>query len=343
MWLGDIKAMRILITGATGFIGGRLVEALKKDASFKIRTTGRNLRKGQALEALETHFIACDLQDQKKALDLTKNIDTVIHCAGRAGTWGSSDEYHRSNVLVTENVLKAARSNGVKRFIHLSSPSVYFEYKDQWKLRESDLPDQFSSAYAESKYKAEQLVQFFHSPELETVSLRPRFVIGAGDNTVLPRIIEAQRKGLLHQIGEGKNCVDVTTVTNLVDAIMLCLHAPSRAMGEVYNITNGEPVNFYQLIDHLLDQVGLGKTRKKVPRGLAMALARLNEWRSQLLNRIDEPNLLPITVGVASQSMTLDIDKARNRLGYVPSHTTEEGVSEFAKWWKNRFPGELRT
>ncbi len=153
-----------------------------------------------------------------------EGVEAVIHCAGLAGTWGAFDKYYDANVAGTENLLSAARTNRCRRFINISSPSIYFEFRDQLDLKEDYRPKKFSNAYARTKWMAETLVQAANSAELQTVlPLRPRSVIGASDQNVLPRLIRLQETGSLVQIGRGENVVDITTVGNLIQAVELCL------------------------------------------------------------------------------------------------------------------------
>src|SRR5262249_4414951 len=144
-------------------------------------------------------FVQGDLSDAAFARRAVQGMDAVIHCAGLAGTWGPYQEFYRANVLATRNLLEACKDHGVKRLINISSPSIYFDYKDQFDLREDFVPPRFSNAYAQTKFEAERLMSSYHSPQLETVSLRPRSVIGRGDQNVLPRLVRLQQTGNLVQ------------------------------------------------------------------------------------------------------------------------------------------------
>ncbi|BBM88034.1 NAD-dependent epimerase/dehydratase family protein [Candidatus Uabimicrobium amorphum] len=328
--------MKILVTGATGFIGGRTVEALLSLSYDEVRCCGRNRSKAEHLEKKGACFHEGSLLDDKHVNEITRDIDMIVHCAGLAGTWGKYEDYHEANVTATEKLVAAAQKSGVQRFVNISSPSIYFDYRDQLDLVEGDLPKKFSNHYATTKFKAEKVVEKAHNEKFLTVSLRPRFVIGAGDNQILPRLIRLQKSNMLVQIGDGENIVDVTTVKNVVDAILLCLKAPHDAMGEVYNISNGEPVKFWKFVDMVLTKMGISTERKKVPYRLMLRLARVNQMVAICVKRKEEPRLLPITVAALAKSMTLNIAKAREKLGYDPQQTVEEGVDEFLAWWREK-------
>src|SRR5262249_4809827 len=116
---------------------------------------------------------------------------------------------------------------------------------------------------------------------------------------------------------------------NLIHAIHLCFTAPENAMGEVYNITNGEPVKFWNFVEEALKMAGLPMNRKYLPYLPVMAAAQMNEFLCRLLQKKEEPAFLPISIGVISFSMTMDISKARQKLGYAPKFTTLDGIREY--------------
>ncbi len=319
--------MNILVTGANGFIGRRIVNRLVRKGHFVFSS-------GRGPKPADSHnYRQANISNKFDCISAVKNIDSVIHCAGKAGAWGSRSEFIEANVVGTRNLLEASKANQVKKFINISSPSIYFDYKDQFNLKESEIPRFFSNAYAETKYQSECEVIAANSNKFNTISLRPRGVIGMGDRNWLPRIIEMKKKGSLIQPGDGSNIVDFTSVENLVDAIELCLIAPSESYGTTYNITNGSPEKLWGVIERTLTNIGLDSSRKRIPLFLAMAAARLSETYHSLKKTKNEPNLLPIKVGVAAYSMTLDISKAKKTLNYKPRVSTNEAIAEFVEWW----------
>lgn len=314
--------LNILITGGSGFIGGRLREALS--ARHQVFYTARSPSAESPPGLLQG-----DLTDEIFARDCSAGMDAIIHCAGMAGTWGDYDSYYRANVVATRFLVAGAKDNGVKRLINISSPSIYFDFKDQLDLREDFLPRQFSNAYAHTKYEAEVIIQSAHAANLQTVSLRPRSVIGRGDRNVLPRLMRLQQTGNLVQVGDGHNVVDITTIGNLIHAVELCLTAEPSALGQVYNISNGQPERFWDFVDQVLAAARLPNKRKHLPLAPVMAVARMNDWVSRLARRRSEPALLPIAVGIIAYSMTMDISKARRLLGYNLPFSTQDGINEF--------------
>ena len=245
--------MVVLITGATGFVGSRLSARLHS-SGYNVIASGRG---SPSIYKGSHKYIQLEMNSVDQCLKVLKGVDAVVHCAGKAGTWGPHSSYVSANVLGTKNLLQACKEKSVKRFVNISSPSIYFDYKDQFMLKEGDLPQIFSNSYAVTKFEAEKLVASAHSEKLATISLRPRGVIGAGDNNWLPRIIELRKKNSLIQPGDGKNMVDFTSIENLLDAIELCLTTDKINCGRAYNITNGEPIKLWDFIEKSVVNNGL--------------------------------------------------------------------------------------
>lgn len=320
--------MKILVTGATGFIGKSIVNRL-------LLQDHTVLGSGRSTDKLTHHnytFQKANLTSKDECRLIVEDIDIIIHCAGKAGTWGSEEGYVSANIVGTKNLIEACSVH--QRFINISSPSIYFKFEDQLLLKEDQVPTTFSNAYAETKYKAEKIVeQANRDGRVQTISLRPRGVIGIGDKNWLPRIISLRAQNKLTQPGDGKNIVDFTSIENLLDAIEICFKTPKENLGRTYNITNGTPEKLWDVIDYSLSAVGLDGQRKKVPAFVAMGAARLSKLYHTLKFTHNEPDILPLKVGVATYSMTLDISDAREKLGYSPRVTTRDSIDKFAEWW----------
>lgn len=324
--------MNILITGANGFIGHKTAQHfILKD--HQVIGTGRS---NSIYNHANYRYLRADITNPEDCDHITREIDIIIHCAGKAGVWGEYEDYELTNIIGTKNLLEAGKKNGVKRFINISSPSIYFQFKNQFQIKESLVPIKFSNAYAETKYKAEQLVQLAHSEDFATVSLRPRGVIGAGDRNWLPRIINMRKENKLIQPGNGQNLVDFTSVSNLIEVIKTCTTISTHKLGTSYNISNDKPEFLWKFIENALYSVNLDGKRKKIPKFLAMNIAKISSFYHKLQNTKHEPDILPVKVGVAAYSMTLDITKAKNNLKYVPKVSTDQALAEFSKWWLDK-------
>ncbi|MGB1242720.1 MAG: NAD-dependent epimerase/dehydratase family protein [Chitinophagales bacterium] len=333
------KQLHLLVTGATGFVGSRLIERIASDNRFlRILATGRNEQKAKKLIPKVIDFEAGDLTDPKFVNELTKGIDVIVHCAAYAAPWGNHQSFYEANVVSTQNLINACKLNRVKRMVYISTPSIYqTHHKDQINISELDiLPPKMINNYAATKLAAEDLLKDAFHRGLETIILRPRAIIGRGDNHIFPRIIKAQKTGSLYVIGDGLNKVDVTSVSNVIDAIDLSIFAPKQALGHAFNITNDAPIALWEMIESVFEKLDLKLSSRKVPYFLAFNIARFQEWMAAITRSQEEPKLTRYSVGTLSKTMTLNIHKAKNLLGYRPKQSNAEAIEEFVSWWRKK-------
>src|SRR3954468_4828073 len=274
------------ITGASGFIGGKIAERLLAEGR-RVRVLSR--RPLPHLESLGAEVIEGDLDNREALRRGCVGTDTVFHVAGRVGVWGSRSEFFAVNVGGTRNIITACQQAGVARLIYTSSPSVVYNGGDLAGVDESaPLCLTAPCGYPTSKAAAEQEVLAAHTAKLATVALRPHLVWGPGDKNVVPRVLALAKAGRLKIIGSGRNKVDVTHISNVVDAHLLAegalltdtaapFHVPTRPGqsraglptqgpgGRAYFITNGEPVLLWDWVNLLLRGLGIPEVTKHVP------------------------------------------------------------------------------
>ncbi len=327
--------MRVLVTGATGFLGMKVAKRLSL-MGFEVIGTGRNEKIGKELAQNGIRFIRGALEDRDHIVALCHDQDYVIHCGALSSPWGKYKEFYQANVVGTQNVIEGCLKWNVNRLIHVSTPSIYFYYDERKNVKEDDvLPDKFVNHYAKTKYLAEVEIDKAFQQGLPAITIRPRALFGPGDQAIFPRLIKVCEKGMFPKIGSGHVEIDMTYVENVVDAILLCLSASDSALGHKYNITNGERVNLYSMIEMVMDRLDTSFTYKEISFKKAFFLAASLERISTLLLRGKEPLLTRYTISVLSQSQTLSIEKARKELGYEPAISIEQGTNEFIEWWKN--------
>ena len=321
---------KILITGATGFLGSRLVEIMSTIKGLEILATGRTLKTQNISKKSNLKYILGNLDDTKFVDSLVKGVDTIIHTAALSSQMGNPKDFQRANVEATKHLLKAAKANKIKKFIFISSPSVYFRFKHQLELKESDTLPKPVNSYAYSKREAEKLVQ---SSKIPYIILRPRALIGRGDKVIMPRILRAHREGRLMRMGDETNRVDITPVSNVVDAIILALDADKKAVNQIYNISNGKPELLWPVLDKLLSQLQLPRPTKQISLKLVLVVAKLMELHAKWINGYREPALTVYGVGTLTMSFGMDISKAKKLLGYHPNQSVQEALNEFVEWY----------
>ncbi|RWU22271.1 3-beta hydroxysteroid dehydrogenase [Pseudomonas alkylphenolica] len=331
--------MRILVTGASGFIGGRFAR-FALEQGLDVRVNGRRAEGVEHLVRRGAQFIPGDLSDPELARRLCQGVDAVVHCAGAVGNWGRYQDFYQGNVVVTENVVEACLKEHVRRLVHLSSPSIYFNGRSQLNIREEQVPRRFHDHYGATKYLAEQKVFGAQEFGLEVLALRPRFVTGAGDVSIFPRLLQMQRKRRLAIIGNGLNKVDFTSVQNLNEALLSALFADEDALGQAFNISNGHPLPLWDVVNYVMRQMHLPQVNRYRSYGLAYTAAALNEGACMLWPGRPQPTLSRLGMQVMSKDFTLDISRARQLLNYRPTVSLWTALDEFCGWWGAQHPAK---
>jgi len=319
----------VFVTGASGFIGGKIAERLLSEGR-RSRVLAR--RPLPELERQGAEVVLGDLFDAVALRRGCEGVGTVFHVAARVGVWGPADDFFKVNVEGTLAVIGACRAAGARRLVYTSSPSVVYNGRDLRGVDETaPLCERAPSPYPTSKAAAERLVCQSNSADLTTVSLRPHLVWGPGDKNLIPRVLALARQGRLKIIGDGRNRVDLTHITNVVDAHVLAERAsPSTVGGKAYFITNDEPVLLWEWINELLRRLGEPEIKKHVSLGAAGLAGGVMETLWRILPLKGEP---PMTRFVAKEMATdhwFDVSAARRALGYRPRVSMAEGTLELA-------------
>jgi nucleoside-diphosphate-sugar epimerase len=322
--------MRVLVTGASGFIGSHTVEHLVARGR-EVIATGRNEERLRPLARSGCRIVSADLaRDDLTAL--TEGCDAIVHSAARASPWGKRSLFWNDNVLVTQRLIEAARRAGsVRRFVLISTPSIYFRTRDQLQITEAFTPPKrWPTYYAETKWIAETHVRA--APELGPVMLRPRAVFGPRDAAIVPRLVAVARTGTFPLPGGGRSWADVTYIDNVVAAIVAALEGGKEIEGQAFNITNGQPIQIRDLVERLFPALGIKTRFVSVPRTVALALATVSEQFAKLRPGQPEPRLTRYGVGLLGYSQTLSIEAARQTLRYEPKVSIDEGIRRYAHW-----------
>ncbi|WP_328802945.1 NAD-dependent epimerase/dehydratase family protein [Saccharibacillus alkalitolerans] len=335
--------MNVLVTGATGFLGGKLARGLLEDG-HEVTGTGRGEQAGRRLERDGIRFVRAELNDAESMIrTMSAGFDVVLHCGAHSAAWGSRGEFESANVRGTANVAEACLLGEVPRLVHVSTPSVYFGAGSRTGVRETDpLPARQSGFYAHTKLLAEREVERAARKGLGTIILRPRALYGPGDRTILPRLIEANARTGVPFIGGGRALIDLTYVDDAVRALKLAALAPPETLGGVYNVSGGSPVRFADAAELLFAKLGRPLRVKRLPYAAAYAAASVMELAARLRPSGGEPMLTRPLVGMLGSSQTLDIGAAKEKLGYKPLVGLEEGLDRFVEWWKEQEGGKAR-
>ena len=322
---------KVLVTGATGFLGKYVVKELVEHG-YQVRAFGRNSKVGRSLENSSVSFFQGDLTKADDVLEACKGMDLVVHAGALSTVWGPWEDFYQANVLGTKYVLEACRQAGIQRLVYVSSPSIYAAPKDQLGIKESDAPEENNlNNYIRSKLASEKLFKDY--PDVPSIILRPRGLFGIGDTSILPRVINLSQKIGIPLIGDGRQLMDMTCVENVALAIRLAIEAP-EAKGEVYNITNGEPRAFRDLLEESLTGLGYPIKYRNLPAALLSGIASCLEFLYKTFNLKGEPALTRYTYYLLRYSQTLDISKAERELGYHPKISISEGIEQYVQEYR---------
>ena len=314
----------MLVTGGTGFLGGRLVERLLASGRT-VRVLAR--RPSRAWDGRKVTQVQASLTDEDAVTRACQGVKTVFHVAAKVGVWGKYQEFYDTNVLGTRTLLAACRKAGVAKFVHTSTPSVVYTGGDLTGADESlPLTRDCPSPYPLTKALAEREVLGANGPGLRTVALRPHLVWGPGDPHLVPRLIA--RHARLRIIGSGKNRVDMVHVENAVDAQLLAEAAlEGAAAGRAYFITNGEPVVLWDWINALFAGVGLSPITRRISLRRAAAAGTVLEGVWRLLALSGEPPLTRFVAAELAKDHWFSLAAARRDLGYEPRIGMAEGTA----------------
>lgn len=326
--------MKAVVTGATGFLGKRLTVRLLEE-NREVVALGRNPSIGKELNDKGARFVVCELLDGQALIEAVQGADIVFHCAALSAPWGKYEDFFNTNVIGTQKVIEACHLNKVKRLVHVSSPSIYFNSNSSLNVKEdATLPTRFASYYSETKYLAELEIEKAHNEGLSTVVLRPRGLFGPGDTSIIPRLIEINKKIGVPFVNKGRALVDVTYIDNVVDALLLAADLNKPLSGKKYNITNHEVLEYSTLIELLFEALKMPYKAIVMPLSVMKIITSTMQFVSNYITH-REPRLTQYTLGLISHSQTLCTKAAINDLGYKPRISIREGLSIYARSLKN--------
>ena len=327
--------MKALVTGGGGFLGGAIVgQLLERGDEVAIYARGDY----SSMHALGVRTIRGELTDSERLESALAGVDTVFHVAAKAGIWGSWEDYYRANVLGTETVIAACRSQGVLKLVYTSSPSVVFDNRPHSGCDESlPYPAHYENFYSHTKALAEQAVIAANGDDLMTIALRPHLIFGPNDPHLLPRVIARARAGKLVRVGDGRNRVDLTYVEDAAHAHLLAadvLEQVFAAAGSVYFITQDEPVALWPWIDDLLSRLAIASVKRRIPLPVARALGGVFERVYRGLRLPGEPRLTRFVASELALDHFYDIGRAKRDFGYRPQLNMQAALDKTLEFLK---------
>jgi len=324
----EIRGLSALVTGASGFIGGRLAERLANEEGVHVRAMVRNMKRAERLRRLPLEIVKADLVDLPSLREAMDGFDLVFHCAAMVRETGDRNKFFQTNVQGTENILKVSRDAGIKKFIHFSSVAVYgMNPPDR---TDETTPYQFcGNLYCDTKIAGENAVWVVHrEARLPVVVIQPANVYGPYSNPWTVRPIKLILSGQMILINGGTGFCNYVYIDNLIDATMAATKC-DPSVGQVYLISDGITVTWKEFFGYYAQMAGKPNMRS-LPEWFAKVIAMGMEITSKFTGK--PPKITREAVSYLTRQARFSIEKARRELGYQPRFSLEEGMKLTEQW-----------
>jgi nucleoside-diphosphate-sugar epimerase len=324
----EIRGLSALVTGASGFIGGRLAERLATEEGVRVRAMVRNTKKAERLQKFPLEIVKADLLDPSSLRNAIEGCDLVFHCAALVRETGDREEFFRTNVKGTENILKVSIDTKIRKLIHFSSVSVYgLDPPDG--TDETTAYHPCGNLYCDTKIAAEKAVWASHQESgLPVVVIRPANVYGPYSNPWTIRPMKLINSGQMILVNGGTGICNYVYIDNLLDATLAATKS-DQSIGQAYLITDGVTVMWKEFFGYYARMAGKPKIRS-VPEGLAKAIALGMEITSKFTGK--PPKITREAVSFLTRPARFSTEKARRELGYQPRFSLEEGMKLTEQW-----------
>ncbi len=310
---------RAFVTGGSGFLGKRLIAALVA-RGIEVRALARSETAAIAVRGAGAEPVRGDLGDTAAMQAGMADCDVVFHAAAFVDEHGKLSEFMKVTVEGTQNTLAAAKAGGVGRFVHVGTEAVLADGDPIVQADETrPITTNPAGPYPLTKGLAEKAVLAANAPGFATVVIRPRFIWGAGDTSLLPKLVGAVKAKKFAWIGDGHYPTSTCHVANVVEGALLA--AEKGKDGEVYFLTDGPPVDFREFMTAMLATQGVDAGTRTVPRWVAKAVAYATSWMKQ-------PPVTSTAVALVGGEVTVVDAKARRELGYTSAVTRDAGLAE---------------
>lgn len=320
----------VLITGATGFIGGNLVRA-NLDKGNSVRALVLPGDPGaEALEGLGVEVVFGDISGIESVRAAMKDVEIVFHCAAVVSDWAPARLFQAVTVEGARNVCTAAVENRVGRVVHISTNDVFG--RDETRVMDESTPlEPWGEPYPDRKIEAENIMwNFFRTKGLSVTMVYPCWVYGPGDRTFVPLLAEAIKKREM-LFWRRDVIVWPTYIDNLTDLLMLISTAP-KAVGQGFLVHDGESVTLERFCEKIAEAMGATPPRTHIPYGAAYAAAVCMEFFWRFFAVKTRPLLTTYAVKNLGSRLLFSIEKAKKVLGWTPPVSFSQGFSRTMEW-----------
>ena len=321
------------VTGASGLLGNHLVERLIEQGE-RVRALLRPSNTTRLPWYEQVEIVRGDLLEPDSLPPMMSGVNTVYHCAAQLGDWGPWSDFVRGSVNTTRNLVAASQQAGVSRFLHVSSMAVYGRPRlpATGKLWNEQTPpgqnfrwfDYYGRAKLAAEKEAIKLGQ-------RTTIVRPTWIYGPRDRTILPRIIRALREKRVAVVGSGNNLLNLIHASDLATGIVLSVNG-DRGCGQTFNLGSTGEITQQQFFDQIADKLPVPRVKRRVPFRVADAFALLLEITGRAIGRSNPPSVTRSGIALLSRPVLHSSEKARRLLGWQPRVPIGEGLQETLEW-----------
>ena len=326
--------MKVLVTGATGFVGSHLTETLL-EAEYEVRVLVRRPTQDYSLTWLgndKARVIRGDIMDNSSVQRAVGGVDVVFHLAAQLGKWRVPEaEYHRINVYGTQVLLQECLKAGVEHFIYVSTAGVMGRLKQIPADEEHPCAPLFP--YQRSKYEAElKIKEAVKKQDFPAIIIRPSHVYGPRDPNTIGLLKMIRRLKVFPLIGGGTSLFQPLYVTDLVETLLLCMKRSVNTAKKLYHIAGPQTITMREFICLSARIMGVRLWAVNIPQSFARAVASVSEGLGYIVHH--EPPLTRSRVEFFGQNQTYSISRMQQDTGFVPQVGISEGLSRTIGWYR---------
>ncbi|MFL5626193.1 MAG: NAD-dependent epimerase/dehydratase family protein [Ktedonobacteraceae bacterium] len=327
--------MKVLVTGAAGFLGGHLVDMLVERGD-EVRALVRPVEDASRLRNMAgVEVVQGDLTDAESLKHAVCGMQRVYSVAAKTGPWGMEDDYRRINVQGLADLVHASMDAGVQRIVHTSSITVYGHHlhgivTEKTPFHAEDNP------YSRTKIAGEKLLaNLVRDDGAPVVIVRPGWIYGPRDSASFARFVALVEAGKGFILGSGKNIVPVVYVRDVAQGLIKAGDAGNEVIGRAYTLADDRRVTQAQYLNTIADCLGVSHVSLHLPYSILYGAGRAAELTWQALGRRNSapPPVTTYGITLLGSDQLFAIDKARNELGYTPEFNVACGVAEGVQWY----------
>ncbi len=327
--------MKVLVTGAAGFLGGHLVDLLVERGD-EVRALVRPVEDASHLRALPgIEIMHGDVTDIASLRHAVRGVQRVYHIAAKTGPWGPEAVYHAANVQGVHNVILAALDAGVQRIVHTSSITVYGHHPRGIVSEEYPYHTE-NNPYSRTKIAGEKLIfKLVKERDAPVVIVRPAWIYGPRDSASFGRFVRLVESGKGMFIGSGSNCVPVVYVRDVAQGLLKAGDAGPEANGRAYNIADDRRVTQAEYLNAIADVLQVPRISRALPFSAAYLAGYSAEliWGAMRRREKASPPIMTYGVTLLGRDQQFSIERARRELGYTPEFDIKRGVAEGIQWY----------